>query len=97
MAARGIIELLGFLIIYSHYSFIFKLINPIQIVNQLMQDIGGKYPEWLDSHRESLDPGQLKLYEEQYGYIQQICAVYETDPNNYMKIMELLQEVRRFF
>jgi len=66
-----------------------------EVLYQPMKDIGNKYPEWLAENKSSLDPGQYKQYEEQYEYIQKICTMYETDPENYPKLMELLQEVGR--
>lgn len=60
-----------------------------------IQDIGGKYPAWLAANKDSLSPEQVQQYEEQYEYIQKICTMYETDPQNYPKLMELLQEVRK--
>jgi hypothetical protein len=65
------------------------------VLYQPMKDIGSKYPEWLAANKESLDPEQYKLYEEQYEYIQKICTMYETDPENYTQLMDLLQEVER--
>ena len=59
-----------------------------------MQDIGAKYPEWLADNKDKLSPEEIHQYEEQYEYITKICTMYETDPTNYPKLMELLQEVR---
>jgi hypothetical protein len=66
-----------------------------EVLYQPMKDIGDKYPEWLAANKESLDPEQYTKYEEQYEYIQKICTMYETDPENYPKLMDLLQEVRK--
>lgn len=64
-----------------------------EVLYQPMKDIGAKYPEWLSSHRGTLTPDEVTQYEEQHAYIQKICGVYETDPGNYPKLIELLQEV----
>jgi Pex19 protein family len=63
------------------------------VLYQPMKDIGTKYPEWLAANKSTLDPEQYKQYEEQYEYIQKICTMYETDPENYSQLMDLLQEV----
>jgi peroxin-19 len=65
------------------------------VLYQPMKDIGDKYPEWLAANKPSLDPGKYKQYEEQYEYIQKICTMYETEPENYSTLMDLLQEVGR--
>ena len=58
----------------------------------ILQDIGAKYPTWLEDHRDSLSSEDLQRFEEQYGYIQDIVDLYERDPSNYTRLLELLQE-----
>ncbi|KAG7668823.1 hypothetical protein KSW81_003842 [Nannochloris sp. 'desiccata'] len=65
------------------------------VLHQPMKDIGNKYPEWLAANKSSLDVEKYKQYEEQYEYIQKICTMYETDPENYPKLMDLLQEMQQ--
>lgn len=44
--------------------------------------------------RESLPAGEVQRYEAQYRFIQQICALYEEEPNEFGKLFTLIQEVR---
>ena len=44
--------------------------------------------------RESLPAGEVQRYEAQYRFIQQICALYEEEPNDFGKLFTLIQEVR---
>ena len=48
-------------------------------------------PMW---RRESLPAGEVQRYEAQYRFIQQICALYEEEPNDFGKLFTLIQEVR---
>ena len=45
-------------------------------------------------HRESLPAGEVQRYEAQYRFIQQICALYEEEPNDFGKLFTLIQEVK---
>jgi len=64
------------------------------VLYQPMKDIGARYPEWLQENREKLEAEDVTRYEQQQEYIQQICELYETEPENFSKLMELIQEVR---
>ena len=44
-------------------------------------------------HRESLPADEVQRYEAQYRFIQQICALYEEEPNDFGKLFTLIQEV----
>ena len=44
--------------------------------------------------RESLPAGEVQRYEAQYRLIQQICALYEEEPNDFGRLFTLIQEVR---
>ncbi|CAK0785827.1 hypothetical protein CVIRNUC_009039 [Coccomyxa viridis] len=64
------------------------------VLYQPMKDIGSKYPTWLATHRESLPAGEVQRYEAQYRFIQQICALYEEEPNDFGKLFTLIQEMQ---
>lgn len=64
------------------------------VLYEPMREIGEKYPAWLASHRNTLAPDELQRYEKQLGYIRQICALYETSPNDFSRLMALLQEMQ---
>ncbi len=45
--------------------------------------------------RDSLPAGEVQRYEAQYRFIQQICALYEEEANDFGRLFTLIQEVRR--
>lgn len=61
----------------------------------VVQEIRDKYPPWLEQHKSDRSEAEMKCYEAQYASICRLCDAYETDPDNYSKLMTLLQEVRR--
>ena len=58
------------------------------------QEIGERYPAWLEAHRAALSAEDLERYTRQYDYIQRITGLYERDPGNLERLVGLLQEVR---
>lgn len=57
------------------------------------QEIGGRYPAWLEAHAGALSPEDLARYTRQYDFIQRITDLYERDPGNLERLVGLLQEV----
>ncbi|CAL5228334.1 g11443 [Coccomyxa viridis] len=64
------------------------------VLYQPMKDIGAKYPGWLAAHRDSLPAGEVQRYEAQYRFIQQICALYEEEANDFGRLFTLIQEMQ---
>ncbi len=64
-----------------------------EVLYQPMQEIRDKYPPWLEANRGQIDAEEFERYEQQYKCIVALCSAYETEPNNFPKLMELLQEV----
>ncbi|XP_004858774.1 peroxisomal biogenesis factor 19 isoform X1 [Heterocephalus glaber] len=44
-----------------------------------LKEITEKYPEWLQSHRESLPPEQFEKYQEQHKVMGKICEQFEAE------------------
>ncbi|XP_013377944.1 PREDICTED: peroxisomal biogenesis factor 19 isoform X1 [Chinchilla lanigera] len=44
-----------------------------------LKEITEKYPEWLQSHRESLPPEQFEKYQEQHNVMGKICEQFEAE------------------
>lgn len=65
-----------------------------EILYQPMKEIGERYPPWLEEHKGSLDSEEYATYTRQYKYIQEICGIYESDPDNFNGLMALLQEMQ---
>ena len=59
-----------------------------------MQEIGQKYPDWLRKHRASLDPADLQRYTLQHRCIQELCKLYEEEPDNFDDLYAKMQQAR---
>eukprot|EP00946_MAST-07B_sp_MAST-7B-sp1_P000169 g169.t1 len=59
-----------------------------------MKQITAKFPEWLAEHEDSLPPEDYERYGRMYQYFQKIVAVYESEPNNHQRLMELMQDMQ---
>jgi len=46
-----------------------------------------------DMHRGKLSPEDLERYSQQFEHIQQISQLYEQEPENFPKLINLLQQV----
>ncbi len=46
-----------------------------------------------DMHRAKLSPEDLERYSQQFEHIQQISQLYEQEPENFPKLINLLQQV----
>ncbi|EQC29562.1 hypothetical protein SDRG_12571 [Saprolegnia diclina VS20] len=59
-----------------------------------MKQICAKYPEWLAEKESMLSKEDYARYGKQYQYFQQILAVYDTEPDNYTRLSDLMQEMQ---
>lgn len=46
--------------------------------------------------RDSFRPDRYIRYGTQYQYFQRVVAVYETEPDNFPRLMELLQDLQKY-
>ncbi|CAM9160605.1 unnamed protein product [Laminaria digitata] len=59
-----------------------------------IKQICDKYPEWLATHRDKLAAADYQRYGQQYQSFQRVLAVYETEPDNFPRLMELMQDMQ---
>ena len=59
-----------------------------------MKQVCMKYPEWLAEAKGQLTDEEYNRYGHQYQYFQRIVAVYETEPDNYPRLMELMSDIQ---
>uniref|UniRef100_H3GM11 Uncharacterized protein n=1 Tax=Phytophthora ramorum TaxID=164328 RepID=H3GM11_PHYRM len=59
-----------------------------------MKQICERYPEWLAEKESLLSKEDYERYGKQYQYFQQIVAAYESEPDNYARLSELMQEMQ---
>ncbi|KAL8158511.1 hypothetical protein V2J09_000048 [Rumex salicifolius] len=65
-----------------------------EILYEPMKEIGERYPKWLEDHKTSLSEEDYNRYSYQHTLIQELKGVYETNPNNFTKIVELMQKMQ---
>jgi len=56
-----------------------------------MQD---KFPEWLAANKGKVPQEDYDRYTKQYEYVQRLCAIYDSDPNNLTQVMTIMQEMQ---
>ena len=61
-----------------------------------MRQVCIKYPEWLAEAKSQLTEEEYTRYGTQYQYFQRIVAVYETEPDNYPRLMELMSDIQEY-
>ncbi|XP_012604623.1 peroxisomal biogenesis factor 19 isoform X1 [Microcebus murinus] len=68
-----------------------------------LKEITEKYPEWLQSHRESLPPEQFEKYQEQHSVMGKICEQFEaetptdseaTQKARFETVLDLMQQLQ---
>ena len=55
-----------------------------------------KYPEWLAEKYETLSQDEYQRRGTQYQYFQRIVAVYKYEPDNFPRLVELLQDLQKY-
>ena len=65
-----------------------------EILHEPMKEIGERYPKWLKEHEDVLSKEDFARYSHQYELIKDLNEVYENDPGNFTKIVELMQQMQ---
>ncbi|KAB2070816.1 hypothetical protein ES319_A08G180000v1 [Gossypium barbadense] len=65
-----------------------------EILHEPMKEIGERYPQWLEEHKANLSKEEYERYSRQYELIKELNGVYENDPNNFTKIVDLMQKMQ---
>lgn len=65
-----------------------------EILHEPMKEIAGRYPKWLEEHSNELKPEDYERYHNQYQFILKLNEVYENEPDNFTKIIELMQKMQ---
>ncbi|KAJ4955906.1 hypothetical protein NE237_012689 [Protea cynaroides] len=65
-----------------------------EILHEPMKEIAERYPKWLEEHASGLSKEEYDRYSHQYELIKDLNEVYEKDPNNFPKIVELMQKMQ---
>lgn len=67
-----------------------------ELMYQPMKEVCTRYPKWLANNKDSLPPDEYQKYGTQYQYFQRIVRLYETEPNNFERLMELMQDIQEY-
>nr|XP_055057658.1 peroxisomal biogenesis factor 19 [Misgurnus anguillicaudatus] len=62
-----------------------------------LKEITEKYPEWLESNKQSIPPDQFIQYEQQYKIMGEICSQFEKEgdkESTFENILELMQKLQ---
>ncbi|KAA3469078.1 peroxisome biogenesis protein 19-2-like [Gossypium australe] len=65
-----------------------------EILHEPMKEIGERYPQWLEEHKANLSKEEYERYSRQYELIKELNGVYENDPNNFTRIVDLMQKMQ---
>eukprot|EP00245_Coleochaete_scutata_P007631 TRINITY_DN23130_c0_g1_i1.p1 TRINITY_DN23130_c0_g1~~TRINITY_DN23130_c0_g1_i1.p1 ORF type:complete len:286 (+),score=78.99 TRINITY_DN23130_c0_g1_i1:22-879(+) len=65
-----------------------------EVLHAPMQEIGERYPAWLETNKATLSEEDYNRYSRQYDYIKQLCNVYDTTPDDFNLIIELMQQMQ---
>ncbi|PIM97784.1 40 kDa farnesylated protein associated with peroxisome [Handroanthus impetiginosus] len=65
-----------------------------EILHEPMKEIGERYPLWLEANKAKLQEEEYARYSHQYELIRDLNQVYETEPENFNKIVELMQKMQ---
>ncbi len=55
-----------------------------------------KFPEWLALHKKNLSTAEYENYGRQYQSFQKILAVYQIEPDNFPRLMELMFDMQQY-
>ncbi|KAJ8775326.1 hypothetical protein K2173_020330 [Erythroxylum novogranatense] len=65
-----------------------------EILHEPMKEIGERYPKWLEEHKTSLNKEEYERYSHQYKLIKDLNEVYDKEPDNFTKIVDLMQKMQ---
>ncbi|KAL7462153.1 hypothetical protein ACHAXS_002542 [Conticribra weissflogii] len=72
-----------------------QLLNK-DLMYEPMKQVMLRFPKWLAENKEELSEEEYQRYGTQYQYFQRIVRVYETEPDNFPRLMELMQDIQEF-
>ena len=65
-----------------------------EVLHEPMKEIGERYPKWLEDNKGKLSSEDCERFSRQYQLIKDLNQVYETEPGNFNKIVELMQKMQ---
>lgn len=65
-----------------------------ELMYQPMKEVCTRFPTWLAKNKDTLSNEEYERYGKQYQYFQKIVHVYEVEPGNFERLMELMQDIQ---
>eukprot|EP01138_Halocafeteria_seosinensis_P013033 gb/GECG01013311.1/.p1 GENE.gb/GECG01013311.1/~~gb/GECG01013311.1/.p1 ORF type:complete len:309 (+),score=69.86 gb/GECG01013311.1/:1-927(+) len=64
------------------------------IMYEPVVEITKRFPSWLASHKDGLTQEEYEKYGKMYQQFQRLCDTYATEPDNFPKLMEIIQDLQ---
>eukprot|EP00271_Cylindrocystis_brebissonii_P023268 TRINITY_DN956_c0_g1_i1.p1 TRINITY_DN956_c0_g1~~TRINITY_DN956_c0_g1_i1.p1 ORF type:complete len:368 (-),score=103.29 TRINITY_DN956_c0_g1_i1:823-1926(-) len=64
------------------------------VLEEPMREISARYPTWLAEHAAELAPEDVARYTRQQECIKELCHLYDSEPDNFDKILEVMQRMQ---
>lgn len=65
-----------------------------EVLQEPMKEFCAKYPKWLEANKSTLSDDDFNRYSRQYQYIKELCGVYDTTPDDFRKIVDIMQNMQ---
>nr|GMD94241.1 peroxisome biogenesis protein 19-1-like [Ipomoea batatas] len=65
-----------------------------EVLHEPMKEIEERYPKWLEENKAKLSNEEYDRYGHQYELIKELIGVYDTEPDNFTKVVELMQKMQ---
>mmetsp|Transcript_23008 Transcript_23008/g.53772 ORF Transcript_23008/g.53772 Transcript_23008/m.53772 type:complete len:275 (+) Transcript_23008:3-827(+) len=70
-----------------------QLLHP-EFIGPPVKEMNDQYPEWMEKNRSTLSPEDLSRYTKQQSVLQQMTAIFDKEPENFDKLMDLMQQMQ---
>lgn len=67
-----------------------------ELMYEPMKQVTERFPKWLEESKPKLSEDDYIRYGHQYEYFQRIIAVYENEPDNFPRLLELMQDIQEY-
>ena len=75
---------------------IMKQLLSKDLMYEPMKEVTAKFPQWLAENKAKLSEAEYIRYGTQYQYFQRILNLYDTEPDNISRLLELLQDIQQY-
>ncbi|GBG61623.1 hypothetical protein CBR_g22421 [Chara braunii] len=65
-----------------------------EVLHAPMMEISERYPVWLEANKSKISEEDYKRYAKQLELMRSLCEMYDTRPDDFERIMELMQQMQ---